>query len=61
MVNFFKKIFSSEGKEKDLVCGMSVDVKIAQHKSHYQDKLYFFCSEHCKKQFNEDPSSYMDK
>ena len=55
MFDFFKKMFSQEGKEKDPICGMSVDTKTAQHKSIYNEKSYYFCSEHCKKQFDEDP------
>lgn len=59
MFNILKKIFSSEGKEKDLICGMSVDRKTVQYKSTYKEKIYYFCSEHCKKQFNEDPKQYL--
>ncbi|MEK7597265.1 MAG: YHS domain-containing protein [Patescibacteria group bacterium] len=55
MFNFIKKIFSQEGKEKDPICGMSVDTKTTQYKSTYNEKSYYFCSEHCKKQFDEDP------
>lgn len=60
MFNLLKKMFSSEGKEKDLICGMTVDPKTAQFQSTYQGKQYYFCSEHCKKQFDEDPKQYLD-
>lgn len=46
MFNFFKKIFSQEGKEKDPICGMMVDTN-------------YFCSEHCQKQFEENPKQYI--
>lgn len=59
MFDFIKKIFSQEGKEKDVICGMSVDVKTAHYKSEYNNKTYYFCSEHCKKQFDEDPKQYI--
>lgn len=59
MFDFIKKIFSQEGKEKDLICGMMVDTKTAQFKSFFQEKTHFFCSEHCKKQFDEDPKQYV--
>lgn len=58
MLDFIKKLFSSEGKEKDLICGMSVDIKTVQYKSTYNEKSYYFCSEHCKKQFDENPKEY---
>lgn len=58
MIDFIKKLFSQEGKEKDPICGMMVDIKYAQHQSTYQGKQYYFCSEHCKKQFDEDPKQY---
>lgn len=59
MIDFLKKFFSREGKEKDLVCGMTVDSKTVQFQSSYQGKQYYFCSEHCKKQFDEDPKQYI--
>jgi len=45
----------------DPVCGMKVEVaeaKAAKMSSQYQGKSYFFCSEHCKKQFDEAPAKY---
>lgn len=59
MFNFIKKMFSQEGKEKDWICGMMVDTKTAQFKSIFQEKTYCFCSEHCKKQFDENPKQYI--
>lgn len=58
MIDFIKKLFSQEGKEKDLICGMMVDTKTTQYKSTYNEKNYYFCSEHCKKQFDEDPKQF---
>ncbi len=58
MFDFIKKMFSSEGKEKDPICGMSVDMKTAQYKSIYKEKIYYFCSEHCKNQFDENPGQF---
>ena len=44
---------------KDPVCGMEVgDVKKAASEE-YKGKVYYFCSEHCKKTFKKDPSSYV--
>ncbi len=60
MIDFIKKLFSQEGKEKDPICGMMVEVKNAKFKSMYKNNTYFFCSEHCKKQFDESPSEYVN-
>ncbi|MBI5678600.1 MAG: YHS domain-containing protein, partial [Planctomycetes bacterium] len=46
---------------KDPVCGMEVsDIKKASSEE-YNGKVYYFCSEHCKKTFKKDPSSYVVK
>lgn len=58
-MDFLKKLFYSEGKEKDPVCGMSVDPKTAAFKSEHNGKRYFFCSANCKQQFDQDPNQYM--
>ena len=59
MIDFFKKLFSQEGKEKDSVCGMTVDPKKTKYHSVFQNKDYYFCSEHCKKQFDENPQQFL--
>ncbi|TVM00784.1 MAG: hypothetical protein CV087_12295 [Candidatus Brocadia sp. WS118] len=44
---------------KDLVCGMDVgDIKKAPSEE-YKGKVYYFCSEHCKKTFKKDPASHI--
>ncbi len=58
-MDFLKKLFSSEGKAKDVVCGMTVNTQNAHYTSIYQGKTYDFCSENCKKQFDENPSQYI--
>ncbi len=45
---------------KDLVCGMQVNESEASHKSEYKGKTYYFCSSHCKMQFDEKPEKYTD-
>lgn len=59
MLDFFKKLFSDEGKEKDPVCGMSVDSKTTTLHSVYEERHYYFCSESCKKQFEENPKQFI--
>ena len=45
--------------ERDVVCGMSVDPKSAQHKTEHQGKTYYFCSAGCKSQFEADPRKFV--
>ena len=59
MHGFFKKLFSQEGKVKDPVCGMAVDPAKTKFKSVYQDKEYFFCSQNCKNQFDQNPQEFI--
>lgn len=47
--------------ETDPVCGMQVDPKTAAGQSEYDGKTYYFCSDHCKKQFDKDPKRYVSK
>ncbi|MCP8304645.1 MAG: YHS domain-containing protein [archaeon] len=52
---------------KDPVCGMDVDEKKAKYKTEYLSdegetyfKTYYFCSEHCKEEFEKDPKKYIE-
>jgi len=44
--------------EKDPVCGMDVDGKTARYTSSYKGKTYYFCSEICRRTFDNSPSRY---
>ncbi|MDP2741641.1 MAG: YHS domain-containing protein [bacterium] len=44
-------------KHIDPVCGM--DATSDFFKSEYKGKTYYFCSEHCKKQFDEKPDNFI--
>ncbi|KAA3616831.1 MAG: YHS domain-containing protein [Calditrichaeota bacterium] len=46
---------------KDLVCGMQVDSKVPVTKSEFKNKVYYFCSELCKEQFDENPQEYINE
>lgn len=59
MIDFIKKLFSQDRKEKDPVCAMMVDAKKTSYRSTYQEKHYYFCSEDCKKQFEENPKQFI--
>jgi Cu+-exporting ATPase len=44
---------------KDLVCGMEVKESEAAAVSEYLGKKYFFCSEYCQKEFDQNPEKYI--
>jgi len=43
---------------KDPVCGMNVDEKTAAGTAVYKGKTFYFCSTHCKAQFEKAPEKY---
>ena len=43
---------------KDPVCGMKVKNQLIS--AEYQGKIYYFCSDHCKRQFVENPEDYVN-
>ncbi len=48
--------------EKDPVCGMDVDPKAPDAiKAQHGEKTYYFCSAHCKKEFEKNPEKYVPK
>ena len=50
---------NSSAAVKDLVCGMSVDPEVAQHKIEHAGDNYYFCSAGCKQKFSADPDHYI--
>lgn len=44
---------------KDPVCGMMVDEKKAAATSVYNGVTYYFCSKHCKMEFDKNPAQYI--
>lgn len=45
-------------KHKDPVCAMQVDGQKAAGQSQYQGETYYFCSQHCKQKFDQNPQQY---
>ena len=43
----------------DPVCGMEVEEEQAVARSEYEGVTYYFCSESCKEEFDEDPEKYL--
>lgn len=46
---------------KDVVCGMDVDPRSAAGQSEYQGQTYYFCSDSCKQQFDQNPQQYVQQ
>jgi Cu+-exporting ATPase len=44
--------------ERDVVCGMQIDVGRAAGTSSYQGRTYYFCSPACKAKFDANPAHY---
>ncbi|MGH2540327.1 MAG: YHS domain-containing protein, partial [Actinomycetota bacterium] len=45
-------------EEIDPVCGMSVDVADARHRTTYDGRTYYFCSAGCLATFEHDPARF---
>lgn len=45
--------------QNDPVCGMAVDPKKTKFSSNFKGKTYYFCSNKCKKDFDEDPQGFV--
>ena len=43
---------------KDPVCSMTVDEKKTKLTSNYEGKVFYFCSNHCKEEFDKNPRKY---
>jgi len=46
-------------KTKDPVCKKKIRKKEAVATSEYEGKLYYFCSQKCKEEFDRDPEKYI--
>jgi YHS domain-containing protein len=44
----------------DPVCDMEVDSSTAEFKSEYNGEEYYFCSDGCKSEFDEDPENFVN-
>ena len=46
-------------QQVDPVCKMQVDEETAAGSSEYEGQTYYFCSEVCKRTFDENPEQYV--
>ncbi len=42
----------------DPVCGMMINADDAVARSHYEGRTYYFCTDRCRIQFEQDPTRY---
>jgi len=50
-----------EAMTTDPVCGMRIDEKKnGEFQTQFAGRKYFFCSEDCRKEFEADPSGYVE-
>lgn len=54
-----KAAVAEEGKAKDPVCGMSVDIADATFTAEHDGLTYYFCSQGCLERFTADPGAYV--
>ncbi|NIM50937.1 MAG: YHS domain-containing protein [Gemmatimonadales bacterium] len=45
---------------RDPVCGMRFDAEQAAATAEYRGGTYYFCTEHCRTAFEEDPERYVE-
>ncbi len=43
----------------DPMCGMQLESSQAAAQTIYQDQVYFFCSEECRRTFEENPKEFV--
>ena len=46
-------------KVTDPVCGMTIESEKAAARADFAGRTYYFCSEHCHKQFQSKPQQYV--
>jgi YHS domain-containing protein len=47
--------------EVDPVCKMEVEVETAKYVSEYKGEKYYFCSAGCQKEFEENPTRFINE
>ena len=44
----------------DPVCGMRIDEQESEFQTQFAGRKYFFCSEDCRKEFENEPEEYLE-
>lgn len=45
---------------EDPVCGMKIDENDAKAETHFAGKKYYFCSDDCRRKFDQHPDEYIE-
>lgn len=51
----------NEKPVNDPVCSMQIKASEAAAESHYKGQRYYFCAEHCRQVFEQDPERYASR
>ena len=54
----FAALNAMQGTAKDPICGMSVDISSAKHKSEFEGHSFYFCCAGCKRTFDAEPKKF---
>jgi Cu+-exporting ATPase len=46
---------------RDPVCGMEINVELAEERSEYEGEIFYFCSDQCRNKFDEDPGRFISR
>lgn len=46
---------------KDVVCGMEMDIDQVDSKSEFEGRQYYFCSDECRRKFENNPAQYVEE
>jgi YHS domain-containing protein len=57
----YDRSITMTGTTVDPVCGMNVEREEAAAESEFQGLTYHFCSQDCKRMFDEDPTIYVSE
>jgi YHS domain-containing protein len=49
-----------EAMTTDPVCGTEIDDKKAEFQTQFAGRKYFFCSDECRKEFEEQPEDFVE-
>jgi YHS domain-containing protein len=57
---FAKNPKQGEAMATDPVCGTEIDEKKAEFQTQFAGRKYYFCSDECRKEFEEQPEDFVE-
>jgi P-type Cu+ transporter len=46
---------------RDPVCGMELNLENAEERSEYEGEIFYFCSDRCRNEFDENPGRFIQR